>query len=163
QQAQRIREHNEDMRQLMSTNTSGMASLSVAGGGGGASSSESGVAGVEEEFRQELTNLAGVVNELRTKLTAVTGELAQRNLDLRNAGVAPSSGAGSSASNPLTVGGPGGSQIERDAQTSNAQHWRKRHNQILWCLRGKRGVDTGSSVADLQSVMGDNVLVTERV
>ncbi|CAM9666556.1 unnamed protein product, partial [Pylaiella littoralis] len=28
---------------------------------------------------------------------------------------------------------------------------------------GKRGVDTGSSVADLQSVMGDNVLVTERV
>ncbi|CAN0002708.1 unnamed protein product, partial [Pylaiella littoralis] len=53
QQAQRIREHNEDMRQLMSTNTSGMASLSMAGGGGGASLSESGVAGVEEEYTHD--------------------------------------------------------------------------------------------------------------
>lgn len=52
--------------------------------------------------------------------------------------------AGESALHPPIVGGPGGSQADRDAHTTNAQQKRKRHNQIVWCLRGKRGVEVGS-------------------
>lgn len=92
---------------------------------------------LKKEFRQELANMTAFIADPQNKLSAVTSELNRGYVAV--GGLVP--GVGGPASNPLTagghsgtVGGHGGSHADRDAQTSSAQHWRKRQNQIYWCL-----------------------------